>query len=139
MPKKTINNNNKVRRVSSKKRNLQADDQISDAALKKEPGQEFGIAIRSLGNSWISCQCLDKVERLCHVRGRMRKKDWVNAGDMVLLGLREHEPTKADIICKLTEGQVRELKKQGAFESNDSSSSGSGHVEETCVFDFATI
>ena len=34
---------------------------------------------------------MDGVKRLCHIRGKMRKKVWVNVGDIVLLGLREYQ------------------------------------------------
>merc|ERR1719412_929190 len=31
--------------------------------------------------------CFDGVKRLCHIRGKMRKKVWVAQGDIVLIGL----------------------------------------------------
>ena len=38
--------------------------------------------------------------RLAHIRGKMRKKVWVNAGDIVLIGLREYQDAKCDVIHK---------------------------------------
>ena len=37
----------------------------------------------------------DGVTRLGHIRGKMRKKVWVSAGDIVLVGLREYQDDKA--------------------------------------------
>ena len=34
-----------------------------------------------LGNNRLDAQCIDGVKRLAHIRGKMRKKVWVNAGD----------------------------------------------------------
>ena len=44
-----------------------------------------------LGQGRLEAQCMDGVKRLCHIRGKMRKKVWVNVGDIVLLGLREYQ------------------------------------------------
>ncbi len=43
----------------------------------KEDGQEYGQVIRMLGNGRLECQCIDGKKRLCHIRGKMRKKVWV--------------------------------------------------------------
>ena len=38
-----------------------------------------------LGNGRLEAQCIDGTKRLCHIRGKMRKKVWVNTGDIVLV------------------------------------------------------
>merc|ERR1719483_717465 len=35
--------------------------------------------------------CFDGVKRLCHIRGKLRKKVWINHSDIVLLGLRDYQ------------------------------------------------
>jgi translation initiation factor 1A len=32
-----------------------------------------------LGNGRLEAQCMDGSKRLCHIRGKLRKKVWVNA------------------------------------------------------------
>jgi len=54
--------------------------------------------------------CIDGKKRLCHIRGKMRKKVWVNTGDIVLLGLRDYQDEKADVILKYTADEARALK-----------------------------
>ncbi|KAL8287888.1 hypothetical protein RB597_000131 [Gaeumannomyces tritici] len=49
-------------------------------------------------------------KRVLHVRGKLRKKQWVNVGDIVICSKREFEPAKGDIIQKYTSDQARELK-----------------------------
>ncbi|KAL6781318.1 EIF1A [Auxenochlorella protothecoides x Auxenochlorella symbiontica] len=56
---------------------------------------------------------MDGVKRLCHIRGKMRKKVWVNAGDVVLVGLRDYQDEKADVILKYMADEARSLKAYG--------------------------
>merc|ERR1712026_124273 len=44
--------------------------------------------------------CFDGVKRLCHIRGKLRKKVWINQSDIVLVGLRDYQDAKADVILK---------------------------------------
>merc|ERR1712180_24670 len=41
--------------------------------------------------------CFDGVERLCHIRGKLRKKVWIAQSDIVLVGLRDYQDAKADV------------------------------------------
>jgi initiation factor 1A len=52
--------------------------------------QYVGKVIRSMGNSQVLVYCNDDKIRLCHMRGALKKKRiFINAGDIVLLSLRE--------------------------------------------------
>ncbi|KAI3382503.1 hypothetical protein SNEBB_010939 [Seison nebaliae] len=62
----------------------------------KEPGQEYAQVLRMLGNGRLEAYCFDKIQRLCHIRGKLRKKVWINNNDVILLGLREFQNDKAD-------------------------------------------
>lgn len=63
----------------------------------------FAQVIRMLGNGRAECYCYDGVARLGHIRGKMRKKVWVSAGDIVLVGKRDYQDDKASItvVCTL--------------------------------------
>ena len=50
--------------------------------------------MRMLGNGRCECFCFDGTTRLGHIRGKMRKKVWVSAGDIVLCGLRDYQDEK---------------------------------------------
>jgi translation initiation factor 1A len=43
----------------------------------------------------------------------MRKKVWINQGDIILLSLREYQDEKADVIQKYTADEARNLKTYG--------------------------
>merc|ERR1719382_640925 len=48
--------------------------------------------------------CFDGVKRLCHIRGKLRKKVWINQSDIVLIGLRDYQedagqrPPRGDVL-----------------------------------------
>ena len=73
----------------------------------KEDGQEYAQVLKMLGNNRLDAQCIDGVKRLAHIRGKMRKKVWVNAGDVVLVGLRDYQDGKADVILKYSAEEAR--------------------------------
>lgn len=41
-------------------------------------GAEYAQVMRMLGNGRLEAMCIDGIKRLCHIRGKMRKKVWVN-------------------------------------------------------------
>lgn len=48
--------------------------------------------------------------RICHVRGSMRKRAYVNVNDLVLVSLRDFQDDKADIIYKYENYELQDLK-----------------------------
>ncbi len=40
----------------------------------KEDGQEYAQVVKMLGNGRLEAQCFDGISRLCHIRGKLRKK-----------------------------------------------------------------
>lgn len=42
----------------------------------KEDGQEYAQVTKMLGNGRLEAMCFDGVKRLCHIRGKLRKKVW---------------------------------------------------------------
>merc|ERR1719204_2421454 len=59
--------------------------------------------------------CFDGVKWLCHIRGKLRKKVWINQSDIVLIGLRDYQDAKADVILKYSADEARNLKSYGEF------------------------
>lgn len=79
----------------------------------KEEGQEYAKVLKMLGNGRLEANCVDGQIRLCHIRGKLRKKVWINAGDVILIGLRDYQDGKADVINKYTADEARNLKTYG--------------------------
>lgn len=66
-----------------------------------------------LGNGRLEAQCFDGEKRLAHIRGKLRKKVWINQGDIILISLRDFQDGKADVIQKYNADEARALKQQG--------------------------
>uniref|UniRef100_A0A8C1C3X3 Eukaryotic translation initiation factor 4C n=1 Tax=Cyprinus carpio carpio TaxID=630221 RepID=A0A8C1C3X3_CYPCA len=64
----------------------------------KEDGQEYAQVIKMLGNGRLEAMCFDGVKRLCHIRGKLRKKVWINTSDIILIGLRDYQPKSTRLI-----------------------------------------
>jgi translation initiation factor 1A len=82
--------------------------------VQKEDGQDYGKVLRMLGNGRLEAYCFeDGQTRQCHIRGKMRKKVWVSAGDIVLVSMREFQDGKGDVILKYAPDEARSLKTLG--------------------------
>lgn len=84
----------------------------------KEEEEEYGQVIRLLGDGRLEIQCCDGVKRIGHIRGKLKKRNWIGNGDIVLVSLREFENEKCDVVDKYTEDEVRKLKKAGEIPEN---------------------
>jgi translation initiation factor 1A len=69
------------------KKGKHADDE--PIMYERLDGQMYGRILRLLGGCNALVFCNDNRERLCHIRGNMRKKVWLAVGDIVLVSLRE--------------------------------------------------
>ena len=54
-------------------------------------------------------KCFDGVKRLGLIRGKLRKKIWINHGDIILISLREYQDEKGDVILKYSADEARSL------------------------------
>ncbi len=75
----------------------------------KEPGQEYAQVTKMLGDGRVALQCYDGIQRTGLIRGTMRRRVWIQMGDIVLVGLREFEEAKCDIVHKYTTDEARQL------------------------------
>jgi translation initiation factor 1A len=106
----------------------------------KDEGQEYAQVLRMLGNARIEAFCFDGIKRLCHIRGKMQKKVWINQGDIILVSLREYENDKADVIYKFNTDEARALKDKGELPENAKINEGDamlGDAEDNEAIQFA--
>lgn len=54
-----------------------------------DKGQIVGKVLRNLGTRQMLVFCNDEKTRICHIRGGLRKRTWIQLGDIVLLSIRE--------------------------------------------------
>jgi len=84
----------------------------------KEDGQEYASVSDLLGNCRMRLNCFDGVERIGIVRGKMRKRVWIGKGDIILVGTRDFQDDKVDIIHRYNPDEVRVLQKRGELPMN---------------------
>jgi len=118
--------------------------EIQRPLIIREDGQAYGTVIRALGNGRFEIKCYtDNVTTnniTCCIRGKMRKREWISSGDLVLVSLRDFQKDKADIIMKYLPYEVKKLKEYKEISNNIQTTSFTGNCEEeedNCIkFDF---
>jgi translation initiation factor 1A len=94
---------------------------ISRPFLERAEDQLYARILRNLGGRNMLVYCNDNKVRLCHICGAMKKFNWLNAGDLVLISLRGFEKKvedsskdkyeKGDILAKYDQEHYSRLKK----------------------------
>ena len=79
----------------------------------KEDGQEYARVTKMLGDGRLEGVCSDGVVRICHIRGKMRKRVWISSGDLILVDIREYQSDKADVVHKYNTDEDRKLQAYG--------------------------
>jgi len=106
---------NKGKGGKNRRRGKNENEGLKRELVFKEDGQEYAQVTKMLGNGRLEAMCFDGVKRLCHIRGKLRKKVWINQSDIVLIGLRDYQDAKADVILKYSADEARNLKSYGEF------------------------
>lgn len=74
----------------------------------------FGIATKLLGYDRIMVKCQDGRERLCRIRGKMKRRVWIRVGDVVLVSPWDFQrDVRGDLIWRYTRGQAEMLRRKG--------------------------
>ena len=81
--------------------------------LFKESGEEYAQVLKLLGGSKMEVHCMDNKKRLAKVRGKFKRRVWVNVGDIILVTLREFEDDRCDIIHVFYADEAKTLKAMG--------------------------
>ncbi|KAH8112634.1 eukaryotic translation initiation factor 1A [Phellopilus nigrolimitatus] len=121
---------NKGKGGKNRRRGKNENDDDKRELVFKEDGQEYAQVTKMLGNGRLEAQCFDGEKRLAHIRGKMRKKVWINQGDIILLSLREFQDDKADVIVKYTSEEARNLKAYGELPETAKINEASGEPGE---------
>lgn len=104
---------NKGKGGKNRRRGKNENDAEKRELIFKEDGQEYAQVVKMLGNGRLEASCFDGKKRLCQIRGKLRKKVWINQGDIVLVGLRDYQDSRADVILKYNPDEARNLKSYG--------------------------
>ncbi|KAK7740703.1 Translation initiation factor 1A [Cytospora paraplurivora] len=130
---------NKGKGGKNRRRGKNENDNEKRELTFKEEGQEYAQVVKMLGNGRLEAQCFDGTRRLGNIRGKLRKKVWINQGDIILLSLRDYQDDKGDVILKYTADEARSLKAYGELPEtakiNETDTFGGGE-DGDCGFEF---
>ena len=74
----------------------------------------LGVAIKLLGFDRVLVKCQDGNERLCRIRGKMKRRVWIREGDVVLVSPWDFQSdTRGDLFWRYTRAQAEMLRKKG--------------------------
>ena len=84
-------------------------------AIKVPAGNDLiGIAKKMLGFARIMVSCQDGHERLCRIRGKMKRRMWIRVGDIVLISPWDFQSDeRGDIIWRYKRNQADWLRRKG--------------------------
>ncbi len=95
------------------KKKVLSEDEIKDMVLPVA-NDVLGVAIKLLGFDRVLVKCQDGHERLCRIRGKMKRRVWIREGDVVLVSPWDFQSDKrGDVIWRYTRGQAEFLRRKG--------------------------
>lgn len=84
--------------------------------ITRTEDQQYGVITKMLGDCRVNVKFIDDSERLIEtmgiIRGKLRRRVWMNVGNVVLVAQRDYDK-KVDIIDKYSDDNVRKLKRMG--------------------------
>jgi len=95
------------------KKKVLSEGELSEMMLPSA-NDMLGVAIKLLGYDRVLVKCQDGHERLCRIRGKMKRRVWIRQGDVVLVSPWDFQSDKrGDLIWRYTKAQAEMLRKKG--------------------------
>ena len=95
------------------KKKVLSEEEIQDMVLPVA-NDVLGVATKMLGFDRIMVKCQDGHERLCRIRGKMKRRVWIRQGDIVLISPWDFQSDKrGDVIWRYTKAQAAWLRDRG--------------------------
>lgn len=94
-------------------------DEMRRELVFKSSEQEYATVTKMLGGMNVEVRDVNGKKLIGRIRGAFKKRTWIVVGDLVLLGLRDFEDDKADVIYKYTNDEAKMLHSYGEIPSAD--------------------
>lgn len=95
------------------KKKVISEEELSEMVLPTE-NDVLGVSIRLLGFDRVLVKCQDGHERLCRIRGKMKRRVWIREGDVVLVSPWDFQSnSRGDVVWRYTHAQAEMLRKKG--------------------------
>ena len=77
-------------------------------------GEVLGLVVKLLGFDRILVKCQDGAERLCRIRGKMKRRVWIRESDIVIVSPWDFQSDKrGDVVWRYTHAQADTLRRKG--------------------------
>jgi translation initiation factor 1A len=95
------------------KKKVLSEGELSEMVLPSA-NDVLGVAVKLLGFDRVLVKCQDGHERLCRIRGKMKRRVWIRQGDVVVVSPWDFQFDKrGDLIWRYTKAQAEMLRKKG--------------------------
>jgi translation initiation factor 1A len=95
------------------KKKVLSEGAISQMVYPSE-GEVLGVVVKLLGFDRIRVKCQDGHERLCRIRGKMKRRVWIREGDIVIVSPWDFQSDKrGDVVWRYTHAQTENLRRKG--------------------------
>jgi len=82
---------------------------------KTKVNEMFAIAENILGGRRVTVLCADGETRMARIPGKMRRRQWVREGDLIIVWPWDFQDAKADVKHRYTKTQAIYLSRKGAL------------------------
>ena len=94
------------------KKKVLTEEALSEMVLPST-NDVLGVATKLLGYDRVLVKCQDGHERLCRIRGKMKRRVWIRQGDVVLVSPWDFQSDKrGDLIWRHTKAQAEILRRR---------------------------
>lgn len=94
------------------KKKVLSEVELNEMVLPSE-NDILGVATKLLGFDRVLVKCQDGNERLCRIRGKMKRRVWIRVGDVVLVSPWDFQTdTRSDLVWRYTHAQAEMLGKK---------------------------
>ncbi len=94
---------------------MEGDEKIRVKVPNERVNEMFAIADQILGGRRIRAICADGEERLSRIPGKMRRRQWVREGDLIIIQPWDFQPSKADVKMRYSKTQALYLSRKGVL------------------------
>lgn len=101
-------------REDEKLANIEETEEVIRVRIPQKRKREvLCIVEKMLGGRRVTVQCVDGIERMARIPGRLKRRQWVQVGDVVIIVPWDFQDAKADLIYRYKRPQAEWLRKKG--------------------------
>ena len=92
-----------------------SDGKIRVKMPNKKVNEMFALASQILGGRRVTVLCADGETRMARIPGKMRRRQWVREGDLIIVWPWDFQDAKADVKHRYTKTQAMYLSRKGVL------------------------